>query len=201
MIMSQPRCNTVLLYLIGLPFILHCILWTELVYGFVFKSHVYCCTIWRWIIWLHKSALVLSDGPVQGSMLIDFFSILSKYPCLTTSDSSVLEWWKERNLTYPTISWMAYIGTILQYWLQGSFKDCKNSNDRVTKQILGWRACLWSGLNQNSLPDLLFSCLFVSSGFSFFQVGAIAYPLMPFSLSKLSLKTYIWWLFLNSMKR
>ncbi|CAN6166832.1 unnamed protein product [Urochloa humidicola] len=59
---------------------------------------------------------------VDGDMLMEYYfhskypygarplSELDQYlqePCLTTGDSSVLQWWKEHHLTYPTISKMA----------------------------------------------------------------------------------------------
>ncbi|CAL5081280.1 unnamed protein product [Urochloa decumbens] len=59
---------------------------------------------------------------VDGDMLMDYYfhskypysagplSELDQYlqePCLTTGESSVLQWWKEHHLTYPTIARMA----------------------------------------------------------------------------------------------
>lgn len=69
-----------------------------------------------------SGAKTSKEAVVDGDMLMEYY-FHSKYPygarplsefdqylqepCLTTGESSVLQWWKEHHLTYPTISQMA----------------------------------------------------------------------------------------------
>jgi hypothetical protein len=61
-IISQPGCNTVLLYLIGLPLYFCTALFEQNCYMICVQVTCLLLHIWRWIIWLHKLYINLFHG-------------------------------------------------------------------------------------------------------------------------------------------